>query len=60
MCLNSYEKLTLMNLPLWTELTHLQKLTKTFTSKSKPYLNKHWILVENKILIKSKQVLGYS
>jgi hypothetical protein len=27
MCLNSYEKLTLMDLPLWTELTHLQKLT---------------------------------
>jgi hypothetical protein len=27
MCLNSSEKLTLMDLSLWSELNHLQKLT---------------------------------
>jgi len=35
MYLNSSEKLTLLDLRLWAELTNLQKLTEIFTSKPK-------------------------
>jgi len=59
MCLNSFKKLTLMDLLLWAEL-----LTKTgpksLLVNPNPNPNKPWILTKNKVLIKPKQALGCS